>query len=92
MLELVPTSAFKRSLKRLKKQGKDLSKLHDVLSDLQQEKRLSPARRDHPLVGKFRGMRECHVEPDWLLIYRVDRGRMILIAVDTGTHDHLRLE
>ena len=72
MLELRYTAKFKKDYKRVRRQGKDLSKLERTLETLVREEALPDAMRDHSLGGTYRGHRECHIEPDWLLIYRVD--------------------
>lgn len=72
MLELRFTSKFKKDYKRIKRQGKDLSKLEATLEALVRGESLPEAMRDHSLGGTYRGHRECHIEPDPLLIYRID--------------------
>lgn len=89
MLELVTTSKFRKDLKRLRRRGADLEKLDEVLKTLQREELLAARFCDHELKGDFVGFRECHVEPDWLLVYAVDRGQLILTASRTGTHSDL---
>lgn len=74
MLELRFTAKFKKDYKRIKKQGTDLSKLEVVFETLIRGEALPDAMRDHSLGGTYYGHRECHVEPDWLLIYRIDEG------------------
>lgn len=89
MLDLAYTSQFKKDVKKKRKQGSDLSKLDAIITLLRQEIELPPSNRDHALSGNFRGHRECHIEPDWLLIYRVDHSSLILTAVRTGSHSEL---
>lgn len=89
MMELRFTSKFKRDYKRIKKQGKDLSKLESVLEALVHREVLPEAIRDHSLGGTYRGHRECHIEPDWLLIYRIDEEGLVLVATRTGSHSEL---
>ncbi len=86
MLDLVTTTQFRKDLKRIRKRGYDLSKLDTVIQTLLKEEPLAEKYRDHALTGDYSGFRECHVEPDWLLIYAVDQGQMILTASRTGTH------
>lgn len=86
MLDLVTTSQFRRDLKRIRKRNYNLSKLDDVLQTLLREESLDEKYRDHALAGSCIGFRECHVEPDWLLIYAVDKGQLILTASRTETH------
>lgn len=89
MLELRFTSKFKKDYKRLKRQGKDLAKLETALEMLVRGEALSESMRDHSLGGTYRGHRECHIEPDWLLIYRIDEGGLVLVAARTGSHSEL---
>lgn len=89
MLDLVTTTQFRKDLKRLRKRGADLRRLDAVLQLLLAEQALPEKHRDHALTGDCIGFRECHVMPDWLLIYAVDRGRLILMASRTGTHADL---
>ena len=71
MLPIRPASRFKRDLKRAGRQGRNLTKLRDVLETLAIPEALPPEFRDHKLKGEWRDFRECHVEPDWLLIYSI---------------------
>ena len=89
MLSLKTTTKFRKDYKRMKKQGKDLSLLQKVINDLLAEKILSEKHRDHALTGNYVGFRECHIQPDWLLIYAVDHGQLILTTSRTGTHSDL---
>ena len=89
MLDLVTTAQFRKDLKRIRKRGYDLSKLDDILQSLQREELLPAKHHDHALTGDYIGFRECHVEPDWLLIYAIDKGLLILTASRTGTHSDL---
>lgn len=83
------TSAFKKSYNRMKKRGKNLTLLDDVIDDLRQGKTLPAKFRDHELKGNFNGFRECHVQPDWLLIYLIEDDILTLTLVDTGSHADL---
>lgn len=89
MLRLVTTGQFRKDYKRLKKRGYDMSRLEIVIDTLLAEQPLAERCRDHGLSGNYTGFRECHVLPDWLLIYSVDRGQLILTASRTGTHAEL---
>ena len=89
MLEIKFTASMKRSMKRMQKQGKDFSKLHVVLELLAASKSLPTKYRDHALTGNKRLYRECHIEPDWLLVYQVRQTELILLCVDTGSHAEL---
>ncbi len=81
------TSQFKRDFKRLQKQGKDLDKLKWLLGELLGGRELAAQFRDHVLVGQYKGVRECHIEPDWLLIYELTEKELILVR--TGSHSEL---
>lgn len=89
MLELVTTGQFRKDYKRVKKRGCDMSLLEEVIDSLQKEQPLEERYRDHGLVGNYAGFRECHILPDWLLIYATDKERLILTASRTGTHADL---
>ena len=89
MLELKFTAKFKKDYKRVKRQGKDLSKLERALETLVRGEALPDTMRDHSLGGTYRGHRECHIEPDWLLIYRLEDDVLVLTLVRTGTHSDL---
>ncbi len=89
MLDLVTTTQFRKDLKRIRKRGYDLSKLDDVLQILLSEESLQEKYHDHDLTGDYKGFRECHIEPDWLLVYAVDKEKIILTASRTGTHSDL---
>lgn len=88
-VEIRYTTKFKKDYKRLKRQGVDLSRLGDVLRLIANGEPLSAAMRDHQLSGEYRGHRECHIAPDWLLIYLVDHEALVLTAVRTGSHVEL---
>lgn len=83
------TSQFKRNLKLAKKQGKDINRLFDVISTLAEGKKLNSKYRDHNLSGDYTGCRECHVEPDWLLVYEVMDYVLVLMIYRVGTHSEL---
>jgi mRNA interferase YafQ len=80
-------TAYKRDLKRLSKRGKDLDRLDAVVETIRLGGQLEPRHRDHALTGDRKGFRDCHVEPDWILIYRVDDEAVYLDR--TGTHADL---
>lgn len=89
MLELVTTTAFRKDLKLAKKRGYDLSLIEVVLDMLLEEQTLPERYKDHALVGNYTGFRECHILPDWLLIYSINKSELILTASRTGTHSDL---
>lgn len=78
------TTQFKRDVKRLQKRGKDFSEFRGVIERIAAGEALDPRHRDHPLLGAYKGARECHIEADWLLIYERTEAELILIR--TGTH------
>ncbi len=86
-LLLLTTTAFERDLRRVEKQGKDLDKLEAVVDLLQTQGPLPARCRPHPLRGDWSGHWDCHVEPDWLLLYRVTAAQLILVR--TGSHAEL---
>jgi mRNA interferase YafQ len=87
MLTPVYTNRFAKDLKLMMKRGYDPESLKSVMRDLIGEKLLDRKHRDHILTGNFKDRRECHVNPDWLLIYRIDGDRIIFER--TGTHADL---
>jgi mRNA interferase YafQ len=89
MLDFKTSVKFRKDLTRMEKQGKDLSLMDEVIEKLQHRKPLDAKHQDHPLKGKYAGCRECHVAPDWLLIYKVDSQKLVLIANRTGSHSEL---
>lgn len=89
MLKIKYTAKFKKDYKKAKRQGKNLAKLHDVLEMIASQEPLPEKMHDHFLSGSYGGHRECHLEPDWLLIYLIDDTELILTAVRTGSHSEL---
>ncbi len=89
MLKIVPTTRFKKDLKRCHRRGKDIDKIEWIVSQLQQLTVLPSNNKDHPLVGNWIGYRECHIEPNWLLIYSINEDNNLLHLVRTGTHSDL---
>ena len=89
MYKIRTTSRFQKDLKRLRKRGYDMDLLTGVLKQLAAGQALAPSYRDHPLVGDYSGCRECHITPDWLLIYEIDGGELFLYLTRTGTHSDL---
>ena len=87
MLRLVRTNQFKRDYKRARKRGYNLGKLVEVISMIASGESLPAKLRDHALLGEFSDCRECHIQPDWLLIYRARRDELNLIRA--GTHADL---
>ena len=89
MLEIVPSNQFKKDLKLAKKRGLKIDKLREVINTLAEQKKLEDKYRDHSLTGEYREFRECHIEPDWLLIYRINNNELELFLFRTGTHSDL---
>ena len=87
--ELILTGKFKKSLKLAKKRGCDLKLLDKVITMLQNDIPLEEKYRDHELKGRYQGFRECHIQPNWLLIYLKENEVLTLTLVDTGTHADL---
>jgi len=89
--KIVLTSTFKKQLRLLKKRNKDLSKLTKVVNDLSRGVALDEKYKDHQLFNstRFKNCRECHIEPDWLLVYMINNKKLILFLVETGTHSDL---
>lgn len=83
------TNQFKKDLKLAKKQGKDLDKLFEVINILANGEKLDTKFKDHDLSGSYKGTRECHIEPDWLLIYEIDNNTLVLMLYRLGTHSEL---
>ncbi len=80
---------MKRDAKLMKKRGKDMSKLVNILNLLSTGVQLPDENRDHQLTGNLKDFRECHIESDWLLMYRIIEDKLILSATATGTHSDI---
>lgn len=89
MYNLRFTSKIQRNIKLMKKRGKDLDKLKLVLNMLQKGQELPAKYKDHSLSGNFAGCRECHIEPDWLLVYEIIDSELIILLLTTGSHSDL---
>ena len=89
MYNIRPTTRFQKDLKRLQKRGYDLSLLTAVIKKLAVGETLPEKNRDHWLTGDYSGCRECHIAPDWLLIYEIDGDALILYLTRTGSHSDL---
>ena len=89
MLNLRTTAKYRKDRKLAIKRGLPMELLDETLETLVQEKPLSPSHKDHALFGLYTGFRECHIIPDWLLIYKIDKGNLILTAARTGSHSDL---
>lgn len=87
--ELVTTAKFRKDVKLMKKRGKDLKLLQEVIDILLEGEPLDAKYKDHALVGNYIGFRECHIQPDWLLIYMINSEQLIVTASRTGSHSDL---
>lgn len=81
-----PTTRFQKDLKRVQKRGYDLSLLSDIIKQLANGQTLPQKNKDHALNGNYQGCRECHITPDWLLIYEIADKELILYLTRTGSH------
>lgn len=89
MYRLKFTNQFKKSYRLMIKRGEDIKLLHDVINQLMNGETLDEKYKDHTLSGNYKGFRECHIKPDWLLIYYIEKDVLTLTLVDTGTHSDL---
>lgn len=87
--DIVWSSQFKKDYKRSIKRNLDINLLDDIIRKLSYGETLPEENRDHPLSGNWTGFRECHIQPDWLLIYRFDDDVLVLTLTRTGTHSDL---
>ena len=83
------TTQFKKDYKLAEKRNKDMSLIDECIRLLAARKELPPEYRDHALTGNWKGSRECHIQPDWLFVYRIEGNDLILTLVRTGTHSDL---
>ncbi len=89
MLSVRYSAKFKKDFKLAKKRGLPMQELKAVIEKLANGETLEPKHRDHALTGNYTMFRECHIRPDWLLIYRINENELELIAHRTGTHSDL---
>ncbi len=89
MLTLNIKSSFKKDSKKLKSRGLPIEKLNLVVDMLLREQTLPASYDDHPLIGNWKGYRECHIAPDWLLVYKIEQKELVLVLARTGTHSDL---
>lgn len=89
MYDLILTGKFKKSLKLAKKRGLNIHLLEEVVNILQSGGELDKKYHDHELKGKYKNFRECHIQPDWLLICLIENDILTLTLIDTGTHADL---
>lgn len=88
---IVYTTRFKRNLKKILKQGKDIEKLKPIVDILAAKEILDPKYKEHPLYNdkRYQNCRDCHIEPDWVLIYRYLEKDLVLLLVNTGSHSEI---
>ena len=84
-----PTTKFQKDLKRIERRGYDISLITDIIKKLANGETLPEKNKDHGLSGNYMGCRECHITPDWLLIYEIADDELILYLTRTGTHSDL---
>lgn len=89
MYDIRPTTKFRRDLKRIARRGYDISLLKDVVKKLAAGESLPVNYKDHPLSGNYVHCRECHITPDWLLVYEIDNKELYLYLTRTGSHSDL---
>ena len=89
MLKIVPSNQFKKDLISAKKRGYKIEHLKAVVDTLASTQKLDKKYCDHLLSGHYQGFRECHIEPDWLLIYRIEQNELELFLFRNGTHSDL---
>lgn len=91
MLKIEYQAQFKKDFKLAVKRGCNIKEFEKVVGMLVEEKTLPPKYKDHPLTDSkyYKGVRECHIEPDWLLVYKIYKDRLVLTLVRTGTHSDL---
>ena len=89
MYSIRPTTKFQKDLKRIEKRGYNISLLTEVIKKLANGEQLPEKNKDHSLLGEYTGCRECHITPDWLLIYEIADNELILYLTRTGTHSDL---
>lgn len=83
------TNQFKKDYRASKHQGKNLKKLHDLIEVLANGESLELRKRDHRLIGKYKGCKECHIESDWLLVYEIFGPKKVLMLYRIGSHAEL---
>ena len=89
MFTIKPTTRFQKDVKRAQKRGYDMALLTDIIKKLASGEALSAKNRDHALTGNYAGCRECHITPDWLVIYEIEEQQLFLYLTRTGTHSDL---
>jgi len=87
--DIVQSSRFKKDYRLIRKRNHDITRLNDAIDILSRGEQLPPHYFDHPLKGDYKGCRECHITPDWLLIYKVIEDKLLIRLMRTGTHSDL---
>ena len=88
-MKIVTEKQYRKDYVKVVKQGRNIDKLNYVINKLVNNEKLEEKYRDHHLIGKYHGCRECHIEPDWILIYRLENERLVLYLLRTGSHSDL---
>lgn len=89
MFQFQQSNKFKKDYKKLKHSGKDMALLKDIMRKIILGESLQLKYKDHKLIGLYKGYRECHIEPDWLLIFKKDTEKKVITFARTGTHSEL---
>ncbi|KAF0144994.1 MAG: hypothetical protein FD156_1321 [Nitrospirae bacterium] len=89
MLKAKTTKQFEKDFKLIIKQGRDLEKLKTIMKKLTNQEPLDMRYKDHKLIGNLEGHRECHIEPNWLLVYRIQQSEETIVFVRTGSHSDI---
>lgn len=89
MYTVKATTKFQKDLKTIQKRGYDISLLTNIVKIMAKGEAIPPKYKDHELKGNYKGLRELHITPDWLLIYEIDKDTVILYLTRTGTHSDL---
>ena len=89
MLKVKTTGQFGKDFKLMIKQGRDMEKLRAIMKKLTNQEPLDIRYKDHKLIGNLEGHRECHIEPNWLLVYRIQQSEGTIVFVRTGSHSDI---
>lgn len=89
MYRIIPTNKFQKDLKKIQKRGYKLELITEIINILASGEEVPLKYKDHQLIGNYKGCRECHITPDWLLVYEVCNEELILYLTRTGSHSDL---